>query len=144
MKKDLHDLLYSIWIDSRTAMIIWEEPHGTRHFEVVHAEFSEFERFKGETHDKTGLFGATINRERKDQHRENEHLLKFVKEVADKVRYAHIIYILGSGDTRYLLQNEIESNKELRDFSITNSAFRKVDRREFEIETEKLFHGEGV
>jgi hypothetical protein len=140
MKKDLHDLLYSIWIDSRTAMIIWEEPHGTRHFEVHHNEFQELDRFHGETDDKTGLFGATINREKKDQNRENEHLRKFVKEVAAKVRYAQAIYILGSGDTRHLLQNEIESNKELREYSLTNSAFRKLDRREFELETEKLFH----
>lgn len=140
MKKDLHDLLYSIWIDSRTAMIIWEEPHGTSHFEVHHNAFQELDRFNGETDDKTGLFGATINREKKDQNRENEHLRKFVKEVAAKIRYAQAIYILGSGDTRHLLQNEIEGNKELRDYSLTNSAFRKLDRREFELETEKLFH----
>jgi hypothetical protein len=140
MKKDLHDLLYSIWIDSRTAMIIWEEPHGTRHFEVHHNEFQELDRFQGETDDKTGLFGVSINREKKDQNRENEHLRKFVREVAAKVRYAQAIYILGSGDTRHLLQNEIEGNKELREYSLTNSAFRKLDRRAFEVETEKLFH----
>jgi hypothetical protein len=140
MKKNLHDLLYSVWIDSRTAMIIREEPHGTRHFEVHHNEFQNLDRFNGETDDKTGLFGVSINREKKDQHRENEHLRKFVKEVAAKIRYAHSINILGSGDTRHLLQNEIEGNKELRDYSLTNAAFRKLDRREFELETEKLFH----
>jgi hypothetical protein len=144
MKKDLHDLLYAIWIDGRTAMIIREEPHGTHHFEIVHNEFEVRDRFEGETDDKTGLFGATISRQKHDQNRENEHLKKFVKEVAHRVRYANTIHILGSGDTRFALQHEIENQKELGNITITNSACKKLTRQEFEMETEKLFSTEDV
>ncbi len=144
MKKDLHDLLYSIWIDSRTAMIIRDEPHGTHHFEVIHNEYETRDRFPGETDDKTGLFGATVPRQLHDQNRENEHMKKFIKEVANKVRYAHTVHIMGSGDTRFLLQNEIESQKDLANIIITNSACKKLGRREFELETEKLFSTEDV
>lgn len=144
MKKDLHDLLYSIWIDGSLAMMIREEPHGTRHFEIIHNEYAGRERFPGETDHKTGLFGATISRERKDQNREQEQLHKFVMEVAHKIRYAHTIHIMGPGETRHHLQREIEDNKELRNIVITNSACRKMTRAEFEKETENLFSTEGV
>ena len=41
MKKDLHDLLFAIWIDGQTAMIIRDEPGGTHHFELMHNEHSD-------------------------------------------------------------------------------------------------------
>jgi hypothetical protein len=144
MKKGLHDLLYCIWIDGRSAMIIRDEPQGTHHFEVIHNEYETRERFPGETDDKTGLFGASISREKHDQNRDNEHVKKFIKEVAHKVRYAHTIHIMGSGGTRFELQNEIENQKELANVIITNSACKKLSRREFELEAEKLFSTEDV
>jgi hypothetical protein len=144
MKKDHHDLLYSIWIDSRTAMIIRDEPHGTHHFEVIHNEYDAQDRFEGETDDKTGLFGATISRQLHDQNRGHEHIKKFIKEVAHKVRYAHTVHIMGSGETRFALQNEIESQKDLANIIITNSACKKLTRQEFEMEAEKLFSTEDV
>jgi hypothetical protein len=60
------------------------------------------------------------------------------------VRYARTIHILGSGDTRFALQHEIEHHKDLGNVVITNSACRKLTRSEFEMETEKLFSGENV
>lgn len=132
MKKDLHDLLFTIWIDGRTAMIMRDEPEGAHHYEVMHNEDAGRVRFKGETTDKTGMLGSVEDHQSKDQHRKNENLLKWAKEVAHKVRYAHTIHILGSGDVRHLLQNEIEANKELHDIVITNAACRKLTREEFE------------
>jgi hypothetical protein len=99
---------------------------------VLHNEESGRVRFQGETTDKTGNLGSVEDHQSKDQHRENAILLKWVKEVAHKVRYAHTVHILGSGDVRHLLQNEIESNKELKDIVITNAACRKLTREEFE------------
>jgi hypothetical protein len=69
---------------------------------------------------------------------------KFIREVAHKVRYAEMIYIMGPGETRFELQNEIENNKELRNIAITNSACEKMTRAEFEKETENLFQAEDV
>lgn len=138
MKKDLHDLLFAIWIDSQKAMIIREEPGGTHHYEIVHNEWVK-EHFPGEKTDKTGLFGTTLNNEWHDQNRENEYLLKFIKEVAHNVRYAHTIYILGPGQTRHLLQNELEAHKDLGNVIIQNSPAEQMSREAFEMEAKSLF-----
>ena len=132
MKKDLHDLIYTIWIDKKTAMIMRDEPKGTHHFEVMHNEAGERERFKGETTNKTGILGKTKDRQPQAQHKENQELLHWVKEISHKLRYAQTVHILGSGTVRHLLQNEIEQNKELLNITITNSACRKLTAEEFQ------------
>lgn len=40
MKKDLHDLLFAIWIDRQIAMIIRDEPGGTHHYENLYNDGS--------------------------------------------------------------------------------------------------------
>lgn len=141
MKKDLHDLLYTIWIDGKTAMLMRDEPQGVHHFEILHNEHAGKERFEGETTDKTGILGKTEGRQEKVQHKHNQELLDWVREVAHKVRYAHTIHILGSGDVRHLLQNEIEANKELHDIIINNSACKKLSTEEFlALAKENLVH----
>ena len=131
MKKDLHDLIYAVWIDGRTAMIMRDEPGKLHHFEVMHNEDSGRVRFDGETTDKTGLFGTTINNESKHQKRENNELLNWVRSVASRIRYACTIHIMGSGETRHLLQNEIENQKGLTDIVITNTACKKNEPGSF-------------
>jgi hypothetical protein len=51
---------------------------------------------------------------------------------------------MGSGETRFALQHEIENQKELGNITITNSACKKLTHQEFEVETEKLFSTEDV
>lgn len=132
MKKDLHDLLYTIWIDKKTAMLMRDEPNGTHHFEVMHNESANRVRFEGEKTNKTGILGKVEVRQVQAQNKENQELLHWVKEVAHKIRYAHTIHILGSGTVRHLLQNEIEENKELHNIVITNSACKKLSTEEFQ------------
>lgn len=139
MKKDLHDLLFAIWIDSRKAMIIRDEPGGMHHYEIVYNQHRSNEHFQGEKTDKTGLFGTTLNNEIHDQNREHEYMKKFIKEIAHKVRYAHTIYILGSGETRHKLQNELESDNELKNVIIRNSAAEHLSKEQFEIAAKALF-----
>ncbi|MFN5762014.1 MAG: hypothetical protein ACK43L_04720 [Sphingobacteriales bacterium] len=138
MKKGLHDLLFAIWIDSQKAMIIRDEPGGVYHYELIQNELSK-ERFPGEKTDKTGLFGTTLNNESHDQNRENEHLKKFIKQVANNIRYANTIYIMGPGDTRHLLQNELEGHKDLEKIIIQNSPAEKMDKDAFERKARSLF-----
>lgn len=139
MKKDLHDLLYTIWIDTKTAMIMRDEPEGTHHYELLHNEHLTPRRFDGETTNKTGILGKTQDREKHDQQRHNQQLKKWVKEVAHKIRYAHTVHILGSGDVRHQLQQMIEDNKELRNIVITNASCRKLSPQKFaEIARENL------
>jgi hypothetical protein len=139
MKKDLHDLLYAVWIDGRTAMIMRDEPGKLHHFEILHNENAGRERIKGETTDKIGLFGTTLSNESHHQNKENNELRNWAKAVADKIRYAHAVYIMGSGETRHLLQNEIEHHKGLTNIIITNTSCKKLSRGAFEKETQKLF-----
>lgn len=139
MKKDLHDLLYAVWIDGRTAMIMRDEPNMVHHFEILHNENAGRERIEGETSDKTRLFSTTLNNESKHQNRENNELQIWAKAVAAKIRYAHSVYIMGSGEARHILQQEIENQKGLTDIIITNSSCRKLSREAFEKETQKLF-----
>jgi hypothetical protein len=142
MKKDRHDLQFAIWIDSQKAMVIWDEPGGTHHLEVLHNELPAKERFDGEGTNKTGLFRTTLNGESHQQNRENEFLRKFVKSVAAKVRYAHTIYIMGSGNTRHLLQHELEGNKDLRNIILQNTPANHLTADEFEREARSLFEKE--
>ena len=100
MKKDVHDLLYTVWIDEETAMINRDEPEGLHHFEIVHNH--------------------------------NTNSLDWAKEISHKLRYAHIIHIMGTGNTRQQLQKEIENDKTLEDIIITNSSKRKITLEQFE------------
>ena len=142
MKKDLHDLQFAIWIDSQKAMVIWDEPGVMHHLEVLHNELPARERFEGEGTNKTGLFRTTLNNESHQQNRENEYLRKFVGKVAAKVRYAHIVYIMGPSDTRYLLQNELEGHKELRNLILQNTPLDHLTAEDFEREARSLFETE--
>lgn len=144
MKKDLHDLLFAIWIDSQTAMIIRDEPGGTHHFEILHNELPSRERFEGETSSKTRMSHTTLNDETNNQNREKDYLKKFIKEVATKVRYAHTIYILGPGDVRHELQNELEHHPDLRNIVIRNSAAEKMTPQQFDQEARGLFSKENA
>ena len=99
MKKDIHDLLYTIWIDENTAMINRDEPGGLRHFEIIHNGSSD--------------------------------ISAWAREIAHKLRYAHTIHIMGTGDPRELLQREIE-NEHVGDLIITNSSHRRISREQFE------------
>lgn len=144
MKKDLHDLQFAIWIDSQKAMVIWDEPGGPHHLEILHNELPARERFEGEETNKTGLFRTTLNDESHRQNRENEYLQNFVENVAAKVRYAHTIYIIGPGDTRYLLQNELEGHKDLRNITLHNAPAHHLTAEEFEREARSLFQTENA
>lgn len=144
MKKDLHVLQFAIWIDSQKAMVIWDEPGGPHHLEILHNELPSRERFEGETSTKTGLFGMILNHETHQQNRKNEYLQKFVENVAAKVRYAHTIYIIGPGDTRYLLQNELEGHKDLRNITLHNAPAHHLTAEEFEREARTLFQKENA
>lgn len=143
-KKDPHNLRYAIWIDGRSAQLIRQQPKGKKEFLIFRNDRTGQTRFDGEESDKTRLFGATISRQSHHQNQQNENLHKFVKNVANEVQYAHIVHILGSGDTRHLLQREIEDKKDLHHIILTNSACRKLDQTEFEAEANYLFEQENT
>ena len=71
---------------------------------------------------------------------ENNAVQHFIKEVVSNLDKANAILILGSGDTRYELQNAINKSKKMNGVWIENRASAKMPIRAIEIEMEKHFN----
>lgn len=138
MKKSANQTIYAIWIDRKHAMVMKSTIEGEPEFIEIKSGAAR-ERFDGETTNKTGMLGTSINWQKKMQEKENNHVQQFLKKVVDQIQQAKEILILGSGDTRYELQNIIEKSKTLQDVPLKNRAFRKITKRELELEMEKEF-----
>ena len=74
------------------------------------------------------------------QGKENNAVQHFIKEVVSNLDKANAILILGSGDTRYELQNAINKSKTMDGVWIENRASAKMPIRAIEIEMEKHFN----
>ena len=140
MKKAANQTLYTVWIDRKHAMIMKTTEQGAPTYSELKSSAGARERFNGETTNKTGMLGTSISWEKKKQEKENNHVHQFLKKVMEEFQQAKEILILGSGDTRYELQNAIEKNKALNGVKVSNRASRKITRRELELEMEKEYH----
>ena len=138
MKKAANQTIYAIWIDRKHAMVMKATTESEPEFIEIKSGAGR-ERFDGETTNKTGMLGTSLDWQKKLQERENNHVQQFLKKVVDQIQKAKEILILGSSDTRYELQNIIEKNKSLQDVPLKNRAFRKITKRELEQEMEKEF-----
>jgi len=138
MKKSANQTIYAIWIDRKHAMVMKTTTQGEPEFIEIKSGAGR-ERFSGETTNKTGMLGTSIDWQKKMQEKENNHVQQFLKNVVAEIQHAKEILILGSGDTRYELQNAIEKNKLLQGIPLKNRAFRKITKRELELEMEKEF-----
>jgi hypothetical protein len=138
MKKSANQTIYAIWIDRKHAMVMKTTTQGEPEFIEIKSAAGR-ERFSGETTNKTGMLGTSIDWQKKMQEKENNHVQQFLKNVVAEIQHAKEILILGSGDTRYELQNAIEKNKLLQGIPLKNRAFRKITKRELELEMEKEF-----
>jgi hypothetical protein len=138
MKKSANQTIYAIWIDRKHAMVMKATTQGEPTFIELKSGAGR-ERFNGEESNKTGMLGTTIDWQKKMQEKENNQVQQFLKKVIDQLQHAKEILILGSGDTRYELQNAIEKCKMLQGVPVKNRAFRKITKRELELEMEKEF-----
>jgi hypothetical protein len=138
MKKSANQTIYAIWIDRKHAMVMNATTQGEPEFIELKSGAGR-ERFNGEESNKTGMLGTTIDWQKKMQEKENNQVQQFLKKVIDQLQHAKEILILGSGDTRYELQNAIEKCKMLQGVPVKNRAFRKITKRELELEMEKEF-----
>jgi len=140
MKKSTNQAIYVVWIDRKHAMIMRTTEQGTTTYKEIKSSAGTRERFNGETTNKTGMLGTSIAWEKKKQEKENNHVQQFLKKVMAEFHQAKEILILGSGDTRYELQNGIEKSKAFNGVKISNRACRKITKRELEVEMEKEYH----
>lgn len=131
---------YGIWIDKKQATIIKVSPDGNKEYIKVKSHNPFHERFNGETTSKTGLFGATLTRQKNLQGKENNTLHHYIKEVVSYLDDANGILILGSGDTRFELLNAIQKSKTMNGVWVENKASPKISIRAIESEMEKHFN----
>ena len=140
MKKSQNQMRYGVWIDKKHATIVKVSPEGNKEYIKVKSHGPFNERYKGETTSKTGLFGTTLSREKNMQGRENNSIQNYIKEVVSNLDKANAILILGSGETRFDLQNAIHKSKTMNGVWVENRASSKISIRALETEMEKHFN----
>ena len=86
------------------------------------------------------MLGTTLSRETNMQDRNNNYHQNYLKKVVSVLKGVNALLILGSGDTRYDLQNAIEKNKVFNGIWVENKASKKLTQRELEVETENHFN----
>lgn len=131
---------YAVWIDQRKAMILKTEGSGSSSYQEIESEASKLERFEGEKSNKTGLFRTTLSRQKRNQERKNNYITIYVMKVANKIKDANAILILGAGETRFELENLLHKRKYNQNLWIENKASKKLDKRELALEMEKHFN----
>jgi hypothetical protein len=131
---------YAVWIDKRKAMILKTGADTEPSFLEIESNVSRPERFEGEETNKTGLFRTTISSQKHTQERTNNYITEYVTKVANEIKEANAILILGSGETRYELQNLLNKRKNNNGAWIENRAAKKLTKRELELEMEKHFN----
>ena len=115
-----------VWIDHRKAILMHTDAEGHILSEEMSSQMGERARFQGEGSNKTGLFGQSLNHEKNDQERENNHFKSFLKSIVSKLEKPESILILGPGDARFELQNLIEKEKTLSGIPVETKAADKM------------------
>ncbi len=131
---------YAIWIDKRRAMILKTGNDADPIFIEIESGAASPERFQGEKTNKTGLFRTTLSREKKEQERKNNYLSAYVMKVANEIKDANAVLILGSGETRFELEHLLNKRKNNQGIWIENKASKKIDKRGLALEMEKHFN----
>lgn len=131
---------YAVWIDKRIAMILKAGNDNESTYLEIESHVSRPERFVGEKTNKTGLFKTTLPREKHTQERQNNYITEYVMKVANEIKEANAILILGSGETRFELENLLKKRKNTQGVWIENKASKKINKRGLEIEMEKHFN----
>lgn len=139
MKKAQNQNRYAVWVDKKKAMIYKFPFQGTPEFLEMKSDVQTRPRFTGEETNKIGMLGTTISQEKKKQERVNNSVHKFTKKIVGELKDSNAILIMGSGDTRFELQNEINKSKLLNGVWVENKACKKLSQRELELEAKKHF-----
>lgn len=131
---------YAVWIDKRKAMILRSDAEGENSYLEIESNVSRPERFEGEETSKTGLFRTTLSNQKRKQERENNHITEYVMKVANEIKEVNAVLILGSGETRFELENLLLKRKDNQSAWIENKPHKKLNKRGLELEMEKHFN----
>ena len=131
---------YAIWIDKRKAMILKSDAEGENSYLEIESHNSRPERYEGEVTNKTGLFRTTLSNEKRNQERQNNYTREYVLKVANEIKEVNAVLILGSGETRFELENLLLKRKDNHSAWIENKPYKKLNKRGLELEMEKHFN----
>ncbi len=126
MKKETRTNRYGIWVDHRQAVVVCLDGEGRITHETMKSGVSLPRRFMGEETDKTGLFGHTLNRQTQEQRKSAREFHAFVKEVVRSLERVNAILVLGPGNARHEIENEVGRRKTLEGVWLVNRPADKM------------------
>ena len=141
MKKINMKQRYAIWIDHRKAIILCADAEGNLTEEEMKSPVGKRERYIGEETNKTSSrIGHTVANESHHQHKEENDFRAFLKHIVAKLNMPEGLLILGPGDARHELQNEVENEKILKGLKLENRPADKMTDHEIREEMKEYFH----
>jgi hypothetical protein len=140
MKKVNNKNQYAVWIDHRKAIMLCADAEGNLTEEIMDSPIGSNTRFNGEETSKTTSFGHTLTRETHQQHKEENDFRAFLKGIVAKLNMPEGLLILGPGDARHELQNEVEKVKALEGLRLENRPADKMAEHELKAAMNDFFH----
>ena len=141
MKKINKKQRYAIWIDHRKAIVLTADRDGNLKEEEMISPGAVKERFAGEESNKTSTrIGHTVANESHHQHKEENDFRAFLKHIVAKLNMPEGLLILGPGDARHELQNEVENEKILKGLKLENRPADKMTDHELREAMKEYFH----
>lgn len=131
---------YAIWIDHRKAIMLCADADGNLTEEDMLSPIAQRTRFAGEETNKTTSFGHVVSNETHGQHKEENDFHGFLKEIVAKLQRPEGLLILGPGDARHELQNEVEKEKSLHGLVLENRPADKMNEFELTAAMKEYFH----
>ena len=140
MKKNNIKNRYAIWIDHRKAIVLCADAEGNLIEKDMISPVGQRQRFAGEGTNKTTSFGHVVSNESHRQHKEENDFHGFLKEIVAILERPEGILILGPGDARHELQNEVEKEKTFKGIMLENRPADKMDEVELTAAMKEYFH----
>lgn len=140
MKKDNIKNRYAIWIDHHKAIMLCADAGGNLTEEDMISPLSYSGKFVGEGTSKTNSSGHIVSNESHRQHKEENDFHGFLKEIVAKLERPEGLLILGPGDARHELQNEVEKEKSLKGLNLENRPADKMNEFELTAAMKEYFH----
>ena len=141
MKKSNIKNRYAIWIDHQKAIVLCVDVEGKLTEEDLISPIGTRSRFKGEETSKTSTcFGHTVTNETHRQHKEENDFRAFLKHIISTLKQPEELLILGPGDARHELQNEVEKEKVLKGLKLENRPADKMSDLELKDAMREYFH----
>jgi hypothetical protein len=126
MKKSTKTNRYGIWVDHKKAVVVCIDGEDRLSHETLKSGLDIPRRFAGETTDKTGLFGYTLDRQTKEQRKTEREFHSFIKGVVGSLENVNAILLMGPGNARHHFENEVGRRKTLGGVWLENRAADKM------------------